>query len=438
MDSDLQSSARQHYSEVGRLVTVGVTGQLVIFALSVAMARNLSVADFEAYVVAAALFLLMVAIAAQGLDKYALRLLPGKFDRGDWQLAADYVVFALRRVLVGALVVGLAGALWARYVREFPPGTLYAVYLACAGVPLGVLVCFLGAVLSATGDCARAAFLTLLLPPAVALLALGGAILLRLPLSGAVGIACWGVGWLVALLAVVARVQRAWSGPRRALARGVPRPGWRAAAMPFWLYRLAMGAVAHMAVILLDWLQPSAAATGAYAAAMSMAGVAAVLAVATNRVYARELSVLMERGDYTGVDRYRRQRLLWLVPVLVVFLLGAFLFTDDLLRLFRPQFVEEGRAAFRVLALSTAATVWLGVAPTYLKYQRHHRITFAVLTACAVIQLLLLVILVPGLEASGAAIAYMVSMMGMYGFLALYALRQLRARRHQEQPPQSG
>lgn len=407
---------------------VAVVGQLFAFSISVLLARHLSVDAFEAYVVAAALYLLLLALAAQGLDKYALRLMPGKFDRGQWQLAGDYFVFALTRILVGAVVVGILAAIWAREVREFPPGTLRAVYVSCATVPVGVLVHFLSAVLSATGDCVRSAATTLLLVPAVTLALIGVGVAASLEMSGATSIACWAAGWLVALVVVGRWVHLAWTGPRGRISDGSVRPPWRQDAFPFWFHRLAMGVVAQIAVLMLDWLQPSAAATGAYAAAMSLATVAAVLAVSTNRMYGREFSILMERNEYPAIYRVCLHRLQWLLPTLGVFLLVTLLFAPQLMKLFRPEFALEGTAALRILALTTATTVVLGVAPTYLKYQRQSRITFVALGACALLQVGLLLALVPRLEATGAAIAYMLSMLLMYGYLTSVALGQLRRR----------
>ncbi|WP_237067207.1 lipopolysaccharide biosynthesis protein [Microbulbifer guangxiensis] len=419
--ADAERERQEHLAEVGCLAAVGVIGQFLTFAVTVLLARSLSVEGFETYVVAAAIYLLLLAVAAQGLDKYALRLMPGKFECGQWQLAADLFRFGVVRILAGALIVGALAALWAREIREFPADTLLAVYLGCLFLPVGVLVNFLAAVLSATGDCVRAAFATLLLVPLVALVLIVLVAVAPLPLTSTSAIACWAGGWLVALVVLGCWVHRAWSGSRQGCRSTEPKPSWRRASLPFWVYRLAMGVVAQSGVVMLDWLQPSATATGAYAAALSMASVAAILAVATNRKYARELSVLMERGDYRALDRYRRVRLQWLVPTLALFLAVVFLFADPLMELFRPEFATEGGVAFRLLSVTIAATVLFGLAPTYLKYRGHNLLTFSTLVICALLQLVLLWWLVPRFEATGAAIAYMLSMLLMYGFLAVLA-----------------
>ena len=87
-------------------------------------------------------------------------------------------------------------------------------------------------------------------------------------------------------------------------------------------------------MIALDWLQPSATAVGAYAAAFATAGLAVVLATATNRAYARRLAILLEPQEFATVLALRRQRLRWLIPALAVFLLIGIAYAREVLAVF--------------------------------------------------------------------------------------------------------
>jgi O-antigen/teichoic acid export membrane protein len=158
---------------------------------------------------------------------------------------------------------------------------------------------------------------------------------------------------------------------------------------------------------------------------MGTAGLVAVLATATNRAYARRLSILLEQRDFATVLDLRSERLRWLLPALAVFLVIAFAFTHELLALFRPEFVNEGVLPLRLLAVATAFSVLFALAPTYLKYRRRNRATYVTVACAAAAQGMLLLLLVPRLGATGAAIAYAVSMCGMYGAFAWMALREL-------------
>ncbi len=96
-----------------------------------------------------------------------------------------------------------------------------------------------------------------------------------------------------------------------------------------------------------------------------------------------------------------------------------------LLALFRPEFAEVGVLPLRVLAVSTAFTVLLSLAPTYLKFRQRNRSTYAAVGSAAAAQGVLLLWLVPAHGALGAALAYAISMSGMYGAFAWMAHREL-------------
>jgi O-antigen/teichoic acid export membrane protein len=238
-------------------------------------------------------------------------------------------------------------------------------------------------------------------------------------------VACWGVAWVLALVAMVVSMRRVlppgiWRTPPTGQAST-----WLAEARPFWYYRISLALVAQAAIIALDGLQPSATAVGAYVAAIATANLPLVLVTSTHRHYARRLSILLERRDFAGVLDLRRERLQWLVPLAVLFLAAVFGFGREILGVFRPEFVDEGLAALRVLAIATATSMLFALAPTYLKYAGHNRATLGTVAGAAVIQIILLLVLVPGFAALGAAIASSVPILGMYLIFAWMAQREL-------------
>jgi O-antigen/teichoic acid export membrane protein len=121
----------------------------------------------------------------------------------------------------------------------------------------------------------------------------------------------------------------------------------------------------------------------------------------------------------------RRKRLRWLLPAVILFVVAAFAFTRQLLALFRPEFVDDGIVALRLIAVATAFTMLFSLAPAHLKLRQRNRITFATVVCAAIAQIFLLVLLIPRFEATGAAAAYAISMASMYGFFALMARRDL-------------
>nr|WP_010131569.1 hypothetical protein [Microbulbifer agarilyticus] len=425
----LISSKRAHFAEVGKLALIAFLGHGTIFLINLLLARSLSIDNYESYVLAAAVFLLILALTSQGLDKYALRFIPGKFAARQYGHAYRYICFALTRLMIGSGIVALATWLWAYNLREYSQDTLTAIHYSLLALPFGVATYFLCAAISATGHWVQAAAVTHLVVPLITLLLIICVLLSPVYPTGASGIACWLAAWCIGLMLSALWLRRAWPLEATRNTQRVMTDCWRRDTLPFWLYRLAMSVIAHIAIILLDWLQPSAAVTGAYAAAIATAALATILAAATNRLYARELSIILEQKKYAAIGRLLRQRLYWLVPALSLYLALSLTFAEEILGLFRPSFATEGATAFRILAFATSASVAMGVSPILLKHTRQSRRIFPAMPAAAVGQVLLLLILVPRLGATGAAIAYAISIIGLYGYFTLASVGQIRTLR---------
>lgn len=157
-----------------------------------------------------------------------------------------------------------------------------------------------------------------------------------------------------------------------------------------------------------------------------VASIAQVLATATNRVYASQLSVLLARDDGAGVAALKRSRLRWLVVPLALYLAVVLVFARDILAFFRPEFVEGGVAPLRLLAVCTALTTLLSMEPTYFKHRRRNRVLFGHVAAAVVVQFVLLWLMIPHLGATGAAIAYGAAATVLYAGLAWRAHRDQR------------
>jgi O-antigen/teichoic acid export membrane protein len=292
-------------------------------------------------------------------------------------------------------------------------------------LPAGALVHYAVEVLSANGRVILATAIFRTAVPTTTLLLVGLLLFMPFELGGAMAVACWGGAWTLALALMAIALRRTtppevWRADSTVEART-----WRAAARPFWVYRISFALVAQAGIIALDSLQPSAVAVGAYAAAIATASLPLVLVTSTNRYYSRRLSILLEQRDFAGVLELRRKRLRWLVPVCAIFLAFVFGLGRKILSVFRPEFVEEGITALHILAVATATSMLFALAPTYLKYVGHNRATLVTGACAAAVQLLLLVLLVPRFAATGAALAYALSICGMYCVFARMAYREL-------------
>lgn len=411
----------------GRLALLAIAGQGLVYGLAMALARDLGVDGFDDYAVAGAVFMLTAAIAPLGSDKFALRLLPVLIERKDWGRVHGYLRFGLRRSLGMSLMLAVVVIISALALGDrLPGGTRRAVVFAALGIPLGALVQFGLEALTALGREFIASVIARIVVPATALVFAALVMASEVEASGATAVACWGPAWLLALLLMAAVARRSLPAQVRLAHSTDEASHWRSETRPFFVYRLALALLGQSGLIALALLQTPAAAIGAYAVAAGTTGLAAVMASATNRAYSRRLSLLLERMDYAGVQRLRRERLRWLLPSVGLFLAISTLFGGPLLALFRPEFAEQGAVALRILAVGVSVAVLLALAPTCLKYQRRKQATYMTLTSAAAMQVLLLLMLVPRFGATGAAAASALSMCGMYGAFALMALRELQ------------
>jgi O-antigen/teichoic acid export membrane protein len=408
------------------LPSVVIGGQILTSVLTAVLAGHLTLLEFEAYVVAAALFLLGKAIAPLGADKLALRLLPPLLAEGDRGRVAEFLRFALRRLFLGTLLVAAVGVGAALLLRDVPPGTRRAMLASVLALPAGALAQLGLEVLTAAGRGRLAATMVRLLVPGGVLAFVGCALWRGASLSGATVIAAWGVGWLAiaaAMLGVIGRDMP--SGLRGGGRSDTEATAWRAAARPLWLFRVAMALLAQSGLLALEMLGAQPAAVAAYAIALAVIAPAVAFVGSTNRVYARDVAVLIARGDAEGLaelgQRRRRRISILLLPYLAV----AFLLPAQLLGLLRIGFMMDAIWPIRIMSVATLAPIAFSLAPTILKYRDRGGILFRVIAASALVQVLLLALLVETLGAMGAAIGFAASTALLYGGFAFAAANEV-------------
>lgn len=404
---------------------LAIAGQGLAYLLGIVLARNLDAAGFEIYVVASAAFILMVAVVPQGLEKYSLRVVPPLLEQAQWSPLLGYIRFSARRTLWAAGLVATAVGLWAWNASDFSRSARVAMVISCATVPLGAIVHLGLELLTAMKRPVAATVIFRLAVPAVALLGAAVVILSSGTLDGPRAVACWSVAWAAGLALMAAQIWRAAPSGLWSTRAQQTRTEWLGNARPFWVYRTLLAIFAQVGVLVLDRLQPSPVTVGAFAVAASTAALAQVLATATNRGYASRLSLLLDRKDLDGIHVLQLQRLQWLAPPLLAYVILAFAFSHELVGFFGPAFIEEGVPALRILVPATALSVILSLGPTYAKFRGRRKKIYLEVVIAAVVQIALLTALVPAHGATGAALAYAIGASIMYGRLAWFARNDL-------------
>jgi len=420
------------------LVASAVAGQILAYMLTILLARKLTVEDFEAYVVAAAAFVMLATFAPRGAEKHLLLRLPAMIDRGEFEEGRRLLGFGVRRTVTTAIAAATIVGGATMLLRDPEDETRAAIIVSCLSLPAGALVHLGVEALTASGRPLKALLLFRMLVPSIALMIVLCLLWQGTPVRGAAAVGAWGVAWLVALLFFVAEMHRAGLSPIVRAGRGDDLRIWKAEARPFFVYRVSLALLAQAGIVALDLLNVAPAAVGAYAAAMGTVSIAAVLATSTNRAYSRELALLLDRRDFTAMLALRRARLRWVAPSILLFLAAAIVFPAEILELFRPEFAREGVTALRLLAAATGFMVIFSLAPTYLKYRGRNRLIYAIVAIAAFMQVTLLVILIPAFGVSGAAGAYAVSMCGMYLAFAIVGHKEVARLRGLARSPSLG
>ncbi|MGS4945120.1 lipopolysaccharide biosynthesis protein [Meridianimarinicoccus sp. RP-17] len=370
------------------LALTAIAGQIMMTVLTARLARSLSLEAFETFAVTAAIFMLLVRVAPLGSDKLAVRVLPPMLRRAEWSGLRGFLRFARRRAGRGTLLVAVLACAWAFGLRDLGDPARAVFLLALVVLPVGVLAQMGLKCVTAVGGVRFAKAMVRLAVPAVAL----GLVLLApvfgLALRGLMAVGAWGIGWMI-----------------------------------------AAALLAQTGIIALDWLGAPPEAVEAYATAATIVGLMLVLSTSTNRGYAREIALCLDRGSRSGMEALARRRRRWLLPCLVAVLAAICAFSRPILTVFRPEFVEDGLWPLRIFAAAAAFTMYFGFAPTVLKYSRRNVPLFATLAVTAAIQIVLLVLLVPPLGATDAALGYGLSAVLMYGVLAIRTRAEIRALR---------
>ncbi len=362
------------------------------------------------------MFTLSVSLAPLGTEKLALRVLSPAHDAPGDGLLRQYLRFAVARVCLGTAAAVFCGLTWAFVLADLPAATRLAVLAACLALPPGAATHLGQEVLTAGHQARLDMTLARVQVPGVAMLTLPLA--LGTPFTGAFAIFCWTLGWLAAAL---------WMGRRIGAllpaqpAAPVPVAAWSAAARPLWLYKLAVGLRGQAGLIAPVWLHAPPGAVGAYATASAIVGLLVVPVAATNRVYASDIARFLQAGDAAAIARLHARRLRWLVPVALAFVLAIWVWAGPILGLIRPEFAQIGTGPLRVLTFGAALTLIFALAPTHLKFRGQNGVVFAVSGAAAADQRALLILLIPRLGATGAALAYALPTVASYAVLARLA-----------------
>jgi O-antigen/teichoic acid export membrane protein len=417
-----------------QLCLLAAANYLLFYGLGIFLARTIGIAGFGRYNVAVATFTMLASLATLGLEKFSLRVFPSYIEEGNWNHAHGFARFSFITIFAVSSLGAIAWVTgnWGSYdvFRTYP---LTAAALVVAFVTSMALVMFLIEMLSAGGNAVLATLVYRLFLPLGIVSLIGAVHLLGGGITVRRAVICYGASWVVSL-AVLLRLGRSalpakiWKAGAR-----VKSGQWLRKAAPFLMQSFMMTQFASSGVIVLELLHAGDSEIGIYAAAMQVASFAVLLATATNRLYAPAGSVLLDRRDWDGIVRLKKERHAWVDPMVLVFLAVILLFGRSIMGVYGPEF-GRGYPALCILAFGVAVSVKYAMAPLALQFFGQARWVLGTICVAGVLNIALLVILGGLFGATGAAVAYSASLGGMS--LAMYFKSSSWVRNKQAAMPQ--
>ena len=416
-----------------QLCCLAAVNYLLFYGLGIFLARTLGVAGFGSYNVAVATIIMLASLATLGLEKFSLRVFPSYIEQGDWSYARGFARFSS---LIIFAVSSLAAILWVagnwRSYDVFHTYPLAAAGLVVAFVTSMALVMFLVEMLSAGGRPVLATLVYRLFLPLSVVSLIGAVTLLGGGLTVRRAVICYGFSWVLSLSLILELARHAlpveiWKAAPR---MRVESRQWLWRSVPFLAQSFMMTLFASSGVILLELLCPGGADIGIYAAAMQVSSFAVLMATATNRFYAPRASILLDRKDWDGIVRMKRERHAWVNPMVLLFLAVILIFGRKIMGLYGPDF-ERGYPALCILAAGVAVSVKYAMAPVALHFFGQSRWVLGATCVAGLLNVALLVVLGGLFGATGAAVAYSLSLGGMA--LAMYIKGLSWIRRQQGQ-----
>ncbi len=409
------------------LSLLAVGNFFLFYVASIALARKLSVSDFDDYNVALSIVTVLGALSTLGLEKYALRCLPVYQEREDWSHAHGFWRFSLRTImlvsvgLVLLLTLALSGALTGQ-----PDDSHLAVVVLTSFLPIIAVVLFLVEVATAHGAQIQAVVIYRFMVPASFFVLIHLLGLFDIPHTAMSVAITYGLAWVLALIALYHLVRHAIP-PGCWRARPAYLSGkWLRRGMPFLFNSWMLSVIASSGVIILELLFTSSSVVGVYAVAAQTGTFIVLLANTTNRFYLPLMSTYMERRDKTAMRHLSTHRFVVLGGLTLLFFGGVVIFGREILGWFGNDF-REGYEVLCILAAGASVNALFSDSPYYLQFIKRQRGVFITTALALLLNLTLTVLLGFWFQGVGAALGYALSMSLLFltqRLLAAYHLKR--------------
>ena len=398
---------------------------LTFYSLNLLLARNLSREEFNDYNVGVSTLLLLAAVAPLGLEKYALKIVPVHSQRADWEKSRGFLRFAIGATMLVSVVLSLIfDTLLESILLLQHEGYHIAIPLIVGCLPLLSIFYVLLEVATAYGAPITAAALYRVALP---MLLLGLNVVAWWSPRGITGLSaswCYALSWLCVTFAMWWVIARRLPSPIKEATPIYEKMSWLGESTPLLLNGLLLTIMTQSGVIVLELSSKFHSEASVFAVAMQTGAFVVLFTTSTNRFYLPRVSLLLEQQDHKGLTHLRRQRLLLIGSIAILFVSLVLFFGRSVLRVFGDDF-ERGYPATCVIAVGAAISSTFSLAPFGLQYAGFHRLVLKCSAVATVASVVTCIILANLFGTLGAALAYAFPLSFLYIFLAYVAWRRL-------------
>jgi O-antigen/teichoic acid export membrane protein len=406
---------------------VRIASAVILYVSQIVLARWMGDTEYGIYVVVWTWILLLGGLSALGLSTAMMRLLPEQREHGALDLMRGLLLGGRVVPMAFSVALALAGLLGLRFFGSaMDSHYLVPAYLALVCLPLVTLTDLQDGIGRANGWVGVA-----LLPPYVVrpIMVLGAMIIAHeagLEMSAATAVAAAIVACAVAAITQTLVLGRRLRSTVPAGPRAMALRPWLRMSLPLLLISGCEVLMQNIDVLVLSHYLPPGDIAIYFAAAKTMS-VVLFVHFAVGSAFANRFASLNARGDRAGLEGAIGQAVnvtFWpsLAMAAAILALGK-----PLLWLFGPQFTA-GYGLMAILAIGYLAKAATGPSEFVLNMLGQQKACAAALAATVALNLVLCVLLVPPLGATGAAIATAMSWSVNATLNAFLAHRQLGLR----------
>lgn len=386
----------------GQVFLYRVLGAAFSFSINVVLARTFGATGAGTIFLALTISSIAGIIGRLGMDLTLLRFVAASADQHDWPQTKWLYQKGVSIVLVSSTIVSatiILSADWLAFSIFSQPDLVAPLQILACGVPLFALLNIHAELLKAI-RWPRAAVLIQGIAIPLSTIILLPLLVARFWINGAAG--AFVFSYILVLICAILVWQHATPNIRH-IQPGTSSNRLMVVAMPLMVISI-MNAIIDMTDTLMIGHFLDAESVGLFGVAQRVAGISALLLAAVNTTLAPEFSSLWAKGDRDGLSVLARKSTLTMLIIATVLFFGIFVFAPKILSIFGAEF-SAARNVLITLALGQFVVLATGPVAYLLMMTGHEKFHRSNVVACAVLNILLNIILIPPYGIQGVALA---------------------------------